>query len=127
MRIDKLAGVIDRQDFNATDQGQRILDDPSLARLIEILSQHRMGLRDVVPDLLGRAYEYLIRKFAERGSSAGEFFTPTEVGFLIALILDPEPGEALYDPTSGSGGLLIKGQLRHREKLAQKLGKAQSS
>lgn len=118
----KLTGVIDRRDFNATDQGQRVLDDDVLAALIGILNEYRLGLDDVQPDILGRAYEYLIRKFAERGSSAGEFFTPTEVGFLIARILDPEPGEAIYDPAEGSGGLLIKTQLRHREKLAAALG-----
>lgn len=120
----KLAGVIDRRDFNATDQGQRVLEDDALARLIGILSEQRLGLQDVQPDILGRAYEYLIRKFAERGSSAGEFFTPTEVGFLIARILDPQPGEIIYDPACGSGGLLIKAQLRHREKLAEALGKS---
>jgi type I restriction enzyme M protein len=122
----KLEGVINRRDFNATDQGQRVLDDDVLARLIGILSEHPLGLNDVQPDILGRAYEYLIRKFAERGSSAGEFFTPTEVGFLIARILDPQPGEIIYDPTAGSGGLLIKAQLRHREKLGQQLGKSVS-
>lgn len=121
---DRLQGVIDRRDFNATEQGQRILDDDTLARLIEILNEHGLGFRNVAPDILGRAYEYLIRKFAERGSSAGEFFTPTEVGFLIAHILDPQPGESFYDPASGSAGLLIKAQLRHKEKVAQQLGKA---
>ncbi len=119
----KLEGVINRRDFNATDQGQRVLDDDVLARLIGILNEHRLGLNDVQPDILGRAYEYLIRKFAERGSSAGEFFTPTEVGFLIARILDPQPGEIIYDPAAGSGGLLIKTQLHHREKLAAAHGK----
>lgn len=119
-----LEGVINRRDFNATDQGQRVLDDDVLARLVGILNEHRLGLNDVQPDLLGRAYEYLIRKFAERGSSAGEFFTPTEVGFLIARILDPQPGEIIYDPAAGSGGLLIKTQLRHREKLANGQGKS---
>ena len=123
----KLEGVIDRRDFNATDQGQRILDDDVLARLVGILSEQRLGLQDVQPDILGRAYEYLIRKFAERGSSAGEFFTPTEVGFLIARILDPQPGEIIYDPACGSGGLLIKAQLRHREKLAEALNKSPDS
>ncbi len=118
----KLAGVIDRRDFNATDQGQRVLDDDTLSTLLGILNEHRLGLDDVEPDILGRAYEYLIRKFAERGSSAGEFFTPAEVGFLIAYILDPQPGETIYDPAEGSGGLLIKTQLRHREKLAADLG-----
>lgn len=120
----KLQGVIDRRDFNATEQGQRVLDDDVLAGLIEILSEYRLGVNDVEPDIIGRAYEYLIRKFAERGSSAGEFFTPTEVGFLIARILDPQPGDTIYDPASGSGGLLIKYQLRHREKLAASLGKS---
>jgi type I restriction enzyme M protein len=122
-----LTGVIDRRDFNATEGNQRVLDDDSLARLVDILSEQPLGLSDVQPDILGRAYEYLIRKFAERGSSAGEFFTPTEVGFVIARILDPEPGDAVYDPTSGSAGLLIKAQLRHRQKLAHQLGKPLSA
>lgn len=121
-----LETVIDRRDFNATDQGQRVLDDDSLTRLIEILSEHPLGLQDVEPDILGRAYEYLIRKFAERGSSAGEFFTPTAVGFLIAHILDPQPGETIYDPAAGSAGLLIKTELRFKEKLAESLGKSLS-
>lgn len=83
-----------------------------------------MGLEDVEPDILGRAYEFLLRKFAEGGGqSAGEFFTPREVGVLMACILDPEEGESLYDPCAGSGGLLIKSQLRLREKVAERLGK----
>ncbi len=118
-----LVGVIDRRDFNATEGNQRLLDDNALARLVNILSEQRLGLDDVQPDLLGRAYEYLIRKFAERGSSAGEFFTPTDVGHLIGYILDPEPGDHFYDPASGSFGLGIKTQLRHRQKLADALGK----
>jgi type I restriction enzyme M protein len=66
-------------------------------------------LDDVEPDILGRAYEYLIRKFAEgQGQSAGEFYTPREVAILIARLLEPEPGTEIYDPCCGSGGLLIK-------------------
>ncbi|RME49572.1 MAG: SAM-dependent DNA methyltransferase, partial [Chloroflexi bacterium] len=85
----KLKGVIDIVDFNATAAGQRILDDDNLARLMEILNRHRLGLRDVEPDILGRAYEYLLRKFAEgSGQSAGEFYTPKEVAILMAHILD---------------------------------------
>ncbi|HFD38423.1 MAG TPA: SAM-dependent DNA methyltransferase [Anaerolineae bacterium] len=121
---EELKGVIDRRDFNATEGNQRVLDDDTQARLVDILSQQRLGLDDVQPDILGRSYEYLIRKFAERGSSAGEFFTPTSVGFLIARLLDPEPGDEVYDPACGSAGLLIKTQLRHREKVAESLGKA---
>ena len=53
----------------------------------------RLGLGDVEPDIIGRSYEYLIRKFAEGSvSSAGEFYTPAEVGMVMARIMDPEPG-----------------------------------
>ncbi len=72
-----LQGVINMVDFNATAAGQRIISDEHLATLIEVLSRHRLGLQDVEPDILGRAYEYLLRKFAEgQGQSAGEFYTP---------------------------------------------------
>jgi type I restriction enzyme M protein len=74
-----LQGVIDMVDFNATAAGQRIISDEHLAALIEVRSRHRLGLHDVEPDILGRAYEYLLRKFAEgQGQSAGEFYTPRE-------------------------------------------------
>jgi len=109
----QLQGVIDVVDFNATAAGQRILDDEPLAALIEVLSRHRLGLNDVEPDILGRAYEYLLRKFAEgQGQSAGEFYTPREVAILMARILEPQPGMEVYDPCCGSGGLLIKCHLR---------------
>ena len=108
-----LKDVIDVTDFNATNQGQRIVDDARLAQLVQVLSQHRLGLTDVEPDILGRAYEYLLRKFAEgQGQSAGEFYTPREVGVLMARILEPRPGMEVYDPCCGSGGLLIKCHLR---------------
>lgn len=101
----QLQGVIDGVDFNATAAGQRILSDEQLRRLIQVLSRYRLGLRDVEPDILGRAYEYLLRKFAEgQGQSAGEFYTPREVAILMAHILDPEPGDEIYDPACGSGG-----------------------
>jgi len=109
----KLQGVIDLVDFNATAAGQRIVPDDYLRRLVEILSRYRLGLNDVEPDILGRAYEYLLRKFAEgQGQSAGEFYTPREVAVLMAMILEPEPGMSVYDPCCGSGGLLIKCHLR---------------
>jgi type I restriction enzyme M protein len=60
-----LEGVINMVDFNATAAGQRIIPDDHLSRLIDVLSRHRLGLQDVEPDILGRAYEYLLRKFAE--------------------------------------------------------------
>jgi type I restriction enzyme M protein len=113
----KLQGVIDIVDFNATVSGQRIIDDGKLSSLIEIISRHRIGLKDAEPDILGRAYEYLLRKFAEgQGQSAGEFYTPKEVGWIMAYILDPEQGQEVYDPACGSGGLLVKSQLALKEK-----------
>ncbi len=113
----KLQGVIDIVDFNATVSGQRIIDDGKLSSLIEIISKHRLGLKDAEPDILGRAYEYLLRKFAEgQGQSAGEFYTPKEVGWIMAYILDPEQGQEVYDPACGSGGLLVKSQLALKEK-----------
>lgn len=109
----KLQGVIDVQDFNETAAGQRVVDDSRLQRLVLILGKHRLGVDDVEPDLLGRAYEYLLRKFAEGGgASAGEFYTPREVAVLMARILDPQPGMTVYDPCCGSAGLLIKCHLR---------------
>lgn len=117
----RLGGVIDVTDFNATQAGQRILDDDRLQALVQKLGDYRLGLDDVEPDILGRAYEYLLRKFAEgQGQSAGEFYTPREVAVLMARILDPQPGQAIYDPCCGSGGLLIKAHLRLIEKLGEK-------
>ncbi|MCD6399405.1 SAM-dependent DNA methyltransferase [candidate division WOR-3 bacterium] len=113
----KLQGVIDIVDFNATAAGQRIISDDRLKALVDILNKYRLGLEDVEPDILGRAYEYLLRKFAEgSGQSAGEFYTPREVAILMSYILDPEQGEEVYDPCCGSGGLLIKCYLRFKEK-----------
>jgi len=114
----KLKGVIDIKDFNETAGGQRVISDEKLRLLINILGRYRLGLQDVEPDILGRAYEYLLRKFAEgSGQSAGEFYTPREVAILMSYILNPEPGIEAYDPCCGSGGLLIKCLLRYKEKF----------
>jgi len=107
-----LQGVLDVKDFNESQSGQRTLDEERLEALIEVLSRHRLGLQDTEPDILGRAYEYLLRKFAEgQGQSAGEFYTPKEVGWLMAKLINPEPYTTIYDPACGSGGLLIKPRL----------------
>lgn len=114
-----LSGVIDIIDYNEMHGGEREISDAALARIIEIFSdqKYRLGLYDVEPDFLGRAYEYLLRKFAEgQGQSAGEFFTPTEVGWLISYIVRPEQGEEVYDYACGSAGLLIKCELALQEK-----------
>lgn len=119
-----LRGVLDVKDYNERQSGQRTLDDDRLASLIEVISRHRLGLHNTEPDILGRAYEYLLRKFAEgQGQSAGEFYTPKEVGWLMANLLNPRPQSTIYDPTCGSGGLLIKARLYYEEHNTDK-GKA---
>ncbi len=113
-----LSGVIDVVDFAAERNGERDINPAKLRTVIETFSdkRYRLGLADVQPDFLGRAYEYLLRKFAEgSGQSAGEFFTPTEVGFLMAHIMRPRPGEDCHDYACGSAGLLVKLQLVARE------------
>lgn len=113
-----LSGVIDAVDFAAERNGERDVNPAKLRGVIETFSdaRYRLGLADVQPDFLGRAYEYLLRKFAEgSGQSAGEFFTPTEVGFLMAHIMRPRPGEDCHDYACGSAGLLVKLQLVARE------------
>lgn len=105
----ELLGVLDIKDYNERQSGQRTLDDDRLAALIEVISRHRLGLKNAEPDILGRAYEYLLRKFAEgQGQSAGEFYTPKEVGWLMAHLLDPKPYTTVYDPTCGSAGCSLR-------------------
>jgi type I restriction enzyme M protein len=113
-----LQGIIDRVDFNATTHGQRDLHDDRLSNLIEAISTKRLGLDDVEADIIGKSYEYLIRKFAEGGGqSAGEFYTPPEVGTILSRVLQPKPGMEIYDPTCGSGGLLIKCEIAMEERI----------
>jgi len=63
----------------------------------------------VEPDMLGQAYEYLIKHFADlTNKKAGEFYTPRSVVNLLGLILDPHEGESIYDPACGTGGMLLE-------------------
>jgi type I restriction enzyme M protein len=113
-----LSGVIDVVDFAAERNSERDINPAKLREVVEKFTdpRYRLGLADVQPDFLGRAYEYLLRKFAEgSGRSAGEHFTPTEVGFLMAHIMRPKPGEECHDYACGSAGLLVKLQLVARE------------
>jgi type I restriction enzyme M protein len=120
-----LQGVLDIKDYNERQSGQRTLDDDRLASLIEVVSRHRLGLRNAEPDILGRAYEYLLRKFAEgQGQSAGEFYTPKEVGWLMAHLIDAQPYRTVYDPTCGSAGLLIKCRLLFEQRHPEQKDKA---
>jgi type I restriction enzyme M protein len=84
------------------------LTDEMLCNLIEHFSQHDLSVSNVPNDMLGLAYEYLIRKFADdSGHTAAEFYTNRTVVRLMSLIADPKEGESIYDPTCGSGGLLL--------------------
>lgn len=84
------------------------LTDETLINLIEHFSQHKLSLSNVADDKLGNAYEYLIKEFADdSGHTAAEFYTNRTVVTLMTKIMDPQPGESVYDPTCGSGGLLL--------------------
>lgn len=84
------------------------IPESALLGLIKAFNEITLDPSTVSHDLLGRGYEYLLKDFAdESGKKAGEFFTPREVVNLIVAILHPEPGETVYDPTCGSGGMLV--------------------
>lgn len=92
------------------------LSDEILINLIEHFSQHKLNLTNVPDDQLGNAYEYLIKKFADdSGHTAAEFYTNRTVVKLMTMIMDPQPGESVYDPTCGSGGLLLNCALHLKE------------
>ncbi|MET0792528.1 MAG: class I SAM-dependent DNA methyltransferase, partial [Polyangiaceae bacterium] len=84
------------------------LPDATLKNLIEHLSSHALSLTNVPEDELGNGYEFLIKKFADdSGHTAQEFYTNRTVVHLMVRMLDPKPGESIYDPTCGTGGMLI--------------------
>jgi type I restriction enzyme M protein len=85
------------------------LSDRLLTDLIEHFSQYTLSNSLVEPDILGNAYEYLIKHFADlTNKKAGEFYTPRSVVHLLGLILDPHEGESVYDPACGTGGMLLE-------------------
>lgn len=89
-----------------TDKAQ--MPDETLKNLIEHFSQHTLSLAAVPEDELGNAYEYLIKQFADdSGHTAQEFYTNRTLVHLMTQMLEPEPGEQIYDPTVGTGGMLI--------------------
>ncbi len=95
------------------------LSDALLRDLIEHFSQLNLGNRAAKADVLGQSYEYLIKKFADdSGHTAAEFYTNRTVVHLMTEMLDVQPGESVYDPTCGSGGMLLSciAHLRAREK-----------
>lgn len=85
------------------------LSDRLLIDLIEHISQYTLSNSLVDADILGQAYEYLIKHFADlTNKKAGEFYTPRSVVHLLGLILDPHEGESIYDPACGTGGMLLE-------------------
>ena len=85
------------------------LPESSLLNLIDSFDRLTLNRNSVPHDMLGAAYEYLLREFADAsGKKAGEFFTPRAVVHLLIRILAPRPGEAVYDPACGSGGMLVE-------------------
>jgi len=101
----QLQGVINRVDFLefARNQENREL----LRQLVELFEKYDLAGENVSPDILGDAYEHILMKFAPLKAKEGEIYTPREVIKLMVEILDPKPGESVYDPCCGSGGMLI--------------------
>lgn len=101
-----LEGVLVTIDFNIKNK----LSDKKLRDLLSHFSKYRLRNEDFErPDLLGTAYEYLIKMFADSaGKKGGEFYTPSEVVSLLVALLKPKAGMRIYDPTSGSGGMLVQ-------------------
>ena len=120
---DELRGVF-TVDWNAPapdGSGRPLIANEVVHALVQHFDEHDLSNRSVPPDVLGRAYEYLIKKFADdAGAKAGEFFTPPEVVDTLVRILEPRPGDTIYDPTGGSGGMLVHaaGYLREHKHLA---------
>ena len=109
---DTLFGIFGDASWTNKDR----LSDEILTNLIEHYSQHKLNIANVPDDQLGNAYEYLIKEFADdSGHTAAEFYTNRTVVKLMTLIMDPQPGESVYDPTCGSGGLLLNCALHLKE------------
>ena len=102
---DSLAGIFG----DAAWGNKERLPEDSLVGLINAFNSLTLNPDEVSHDLLGQGYEYLLKNFAdESGKKAGEFFTPRQIVRLLIRILDPQTGESVYDPASGSGGMLVE-------------------
>jgi type I restriction enzyme M protein len=107
---DELRGVftVDWNQPAPDGSGKPLLADEVVHALVQHFDEHDLSNRSVPSDVLGRAYEYLIKQFADdAGAKAGEFFTPPEVVDTLVRILEPRSGDTVYDPTAGSGGMLV--------------------
>lgn len=104
-----LDGVLEHIDFERKI-GEAMIPDKELRKLIEHFSGYRLLDKDFqFPDLLGAAYEFMIKFFADNaGKRGGQFYTPRDVVKLMTRIANPKAGMSIYDPTVGSGGMLIQ-------------------
>ena len=104
-----LEGVLEHIDFERKI-GEAMIPDKELRKLIEHFSGYRLLDKDFqFPDLLGAAYEFMIKFFADNaGKRGGQFYTPRDVVKLMTRIANPRAGMSIYDPTVGSGGMLIQ-------------------
>lgn len=116
---DTLSGVFSSFD-DATWTDKNKLSDERLKNLIEHMSSIRVGNKDYSADIMGDSYEFLIKKFADLSKkNAGEFYTPRTIVKLMVNLLDPQPGETVYDPACGTGGMLIEAiHHMHNDRLA---------
>jgi len=105
---DTLHGVFSSfDDANWSDKGK--LSDERLKDLVEHMSKIKVGNNNYSSDVMGDSYEYLIKKFADLSKkNAGEFYTPRPVVKLLVKMLAPQPGDTVYDPACGTGGMLIE-------------------
>ena len=120
---DELRGVftVDWNQSAPDGSGKPLIANEVVHALVQHFDEYDLSNRAAPADVLGRAYEYLIKKFADdAGAKAGEFFTPPEVVDTLVRILEPRPGDTVYDPTGGSGGMLVHvaDYLRERGHLA---------
>ena len=110
--ITKLRDVFQDISFNSTKLGDEAQKNDILRHLLEDFARPELNLRPSrigLLDVIGNAYEFLIKNFASTsGKKAGEFYTPPEVSQLMALLVDPQEGDEICDPTCGSGSLLMK-------------------
>lgn len=107
---DELRGVftVDWNQPAPDGSGRPLIANEVVHALLTHFNEHDLSNKSVPADILGRAYEYLIKQFADdAGAKAGEFFTPPPVVDTLVWILEPRPGDTIYDPTAGSGGMLV--------------------
>ncbi|WP_047986088.1 type I restriction-modification system subunit M [Ornithinibacillus californiensis] len=102
----ELIGVLTTANYNDKER----VPDKKLSQLLLLFDKHNLAYENLEnPDVLGDAYQYLIKQFADDGGTkGGEFYTPREVVKVLVNILKPQEGDRIYDPTVGSGGMLIE-------------------